>query len=180
MRRIRHSLLCLLFATSVAACGRGVAAPDFTLRDDRGSAWTLSQQGKAVVLTFGFTHCADTCPATVAKLARLAATSNAPSAVEIAFVTVDPARDSAPVMHRFVTRFARSGDPSVVGLTGTQQQIERVKAAYHVWSAPLRHGEIAHTGAIFFIDSAGRIEGIRDDADSDASLAHALAAAAAS
>jgi protein SCO1/2 len=181
MRQIRHRLLCLLLATSVAGCGHGTVAPDFTLRDDVGAAWTLSQHhGKAIVLTFGFTHCADTCPATLAKLVRLAATSAASQNVEIAFVTVDPARDSARAMHRFVGRFSNRSAPSVVGLTGTPQQIDRVKAAYHIWSAPLPHGEIAHTAAIYFIDPAGRIQAVRDDADSDSTLAHTLARTATS
>jgi protein SCO1 len=181
MRRFCHSLLCLLIAASGAACSRSATAPDFTLRDDGGSAWTLSQQhGKTVVLTFGFTHCADTCPATVAKLVRLAASSGAPQSVEIALVTVDPHRDSAQAMHRFVGRFSTPREPNVVGLTGSPQQIARVKAQYHIWSARLPHGDIAHTAAIFFIDPAGRIAAVRDDADGDAALAHALATTVAS
>jgi protein SCO1/2 len=174
-------LLCLLIATSAAACSRSAAAPDFTLRDDGGSPWTLSQQhGKTVVLTFGFTHCADTCPATVAKLVAVAAASGAPQSVEVALITVDPRRDTAQAMHRFVARISTPREPNVVGLTGTLQEIARVKAAYHVWSAPLPHGEIAHTAAIFFIDPAGRVAAVRDDADGDAALAHALAATVAS
>jgi protein SCO1/2 len=181
MRGIRHGLLCLLLAASAAGCNRGAWAPDFTLRDDAGSPWTLSQQhGTAVILTFGFTHCADTCPATVAKLVRLAATHAAARNVEIAFVTVDPTRDSAPVMHRFISRFSTPGRTRVVGLTGTPQQIDAVTSAYHIWSQHLPHGQVAHTAAIFFISPAGAITTIRDDADGDGSLAHALAATVAS
>jgi protein SCO1/2 len=181
MPRFRHSLLCLLIATLGAACSSSAAAPDFTLRDDSGSAWTLSEQhGKTVVVTFGFTHCADTCPATVAKLVRLAAASGTPESVEIALITVDPRRDSAQAMHRFVRRFSTPREPNVVGLTGTPQQIARVNADYDIWSAPLPHGDIAHTAAIFFIDPQGRIAAVRDDADSDAALAHTLAATVAS
>lgn len=79
-------------------------------------------------------------------------------------------------MHRFISRFSTSGEPRVVGLTGTPQQIDGVKAAYHIWSEPLPHGEVAHTAAIFFINPAGGLTAVRDDADADGSLAHALAA----
>lgn len=181
MRRICLGLLCLLLAAPVAGCDRGASAPDFTLRDDVGSPWALSERhGTAVLLTFGFTHCADTCPATIARLVRLATTHAATRNVEIAFVTVDPSRDSVPVMHRFISRFSTPGAPRVVGLTGTPQQIRAVKAAYHVWSQPLPHGEIAHTSAIFFINPAGGLTAVRDDTDADASLAHALTSTVAS
>lgn len=175
MRNILQRLV-LLAATSVAACGGGAHAPDFTLSDDGGHIWTLSgQQGKAVLLTFGFTHCTDTCPATLAKLARIAESSQRRAGTtEIAFVTIDPARDTVPVVHRFVARFAMPGDTALVGLTGTAAQIERVESAYHVWSAPTAHG-MAHTAVVFFIDPRGRIRSMHDDDDSEASLSRALA-----
>jgi protein SCO1/2 len=63
------ALLALLLA---AACASGQRAADFTLVDTSGAPWRLSQQrGKALLLTFGYTHCADTCPATLAKLVRI-------------------------------------------------------------------------------------------------------------
>lgn len=164
----------------VAACGGPKQAADFTLQDDRGTPWTLSQQrGKAVLLTFGFTHCADTCPATLAKLVATAQSIGARSqSIEIVFVTVDPKRDSPPVLHRFIRRFDRPGLGSVVGLTGTPQQIAAVQRAYHVWSQamPSRHGhyEVAHGAAIFLIDDAGRLQSVRDDEDTQAALAAAL------
>lgn len=163
MRSFR-GLLCLVLATSVAACAGGSYAPDFTLRDDTGVAWTLSQQrGEAVLLTFGFTHCTDTCPATLAKLMRSSnGLSGAARNVEVAFVTVDPVRDTAPVMHRFIGKFAPLGPARLVGLTGTPAAIEHVEAAYHVWSAPMKDG-IAHSAVIFLIDPHGRIAAIRDD-----------------
>ena len=160
---------------AIAACaGRGGAAPDFTLQDDAGHAWSLSQQhGKSVLLTFGFTHCRDTCPATVAKLARIAALHRSGGDAEVAFITIDPARDTVPVLHRFVERFASPG-ARVVGLTGSRKAIEEVEAAYHVWSAPLPH-DIAHTAVVFFIDERGRIAAVQNDDDSPASLSRTLA-----
>jgi protein SCO1 len=175
MRKRLKSTAVLLLAALVTACGTGERAPDFTLQDDAGSAWTLSQQhGKAVLLTFGFTHCVDTCPATVAKLAALGhLVPRGARDVEVAFVTIDPARDTAAALHRFVARFAREGNARVVGLTGTQQQISLVKREYKVWSAPTAH-DVAHSAVIFLIDPEGRVRGVRDDDDSEASLARAV------
>src|SRR5579872_4126210 len=120
------SLLSLARNLAVAAgaalllwsCSHTDTSPGFTLTDDEGQGWSLvSQRGTPVVLTFGFTHCADTCPATLAKLARLAGGRDAKTPVEIAFVTVDPQRDSVAAMHRFVIRFD-AGSAHIVGLTG--------------------------------------------------------------
>lgn len=132
-----------LLAALVTACSSGERAPDFTLRDDGGTPWTLSQQrGKAVLLTFGFTHCADTCPATVARLAALGRVApRNRSEIEVAFITVDPARDTVAALHGFVARFALKGNAKVVGLTGTSQQISSVKREYKVWSAPTTRGD---------------------------------------
>lgn len=131
------------------------------------------------MLTFGFTHCLDTCPATLAKLAHLAEGRDAKTPVEIAFVTVDPQRDSVATMHRFVGRFD-GGNARVVGLTGTAEQIDAVESAYHVWAQRIpgrRPGaayDIAHSAVVYFIDRNGVTRSVHDDDDSDAVLAAAL------
>lgn len=171
MSRALQGVVCFVVIALAAACGGPPHAPDFNLRDDGGRSWTLSQQrGKMVFLTFGFTHCLDTCPLTLAKLARVGESLNRRGdQTEVVFVTIDPRRDTVPVMHRFIGRFSSAQSP-VVGLTGTPAAIDGVKAAYHVWSAPIAH-DIAHTAVIFFIDSSGRLAGAHDDDESEASLA---------
>src|SRR5580692_7345714 len=67
VRRPAVALLALL-----AACSGRSAAPDFTLTSDSGAPWELAQQRSIVVLTFGFAHCADTCPTLLARLSRIA------------------------------------------------------------------------------------------------------------
>jgi protein SCO1/2 len=173
-----RALTWLACAAAVAACSGGKSAPDFTLRDDRGNAWTLSaQQGKAVLLTFGFTHCRDTCPATLARLSRVSGSLHDGShRVEIAFVTIDPARDGVAVLHRFVERFQPPPGGAIVGLTGSPQEIARVKGAYHVWTHAMPRGDIAHTAVIFFIDPRGRLAGVQNDDESDATLSRSLVA----
>jgi protein SCO1/2 len=176
--RVRNLAAPLSAALLLLACSRVPAAPSFTLTDDAGRPWSLSsQRGAPVVLTFGFTHCADTCPATLAKLARLAG-SSAKTPVEIAFITVDPQRDTVTAMHRFVNRFNEAG-AHVVGLTGTPDQIDAVERAYHVWAQRIpgrQHGayDIAHSAVVYFIDRSGVTRSVHDDDDSDAVLAAAL------
>lgn len=155
-----------------AGCSRYPAAPDFTLTDQHGAPWTLSaQHGKAVALYFGFTHCPDTCPATVSKLAK--AIGNSGNA-EIAFVTVDPQRDTPAVLNAFAQRF--SGAP-IVGLTGTSKQIADVERAYHIWAQkiPGKHGaygyDEAHISVVTFIDANGREQTIADQDDNVTTLA---------
>lgn len=171
----------LALAAVLASCGpRGPAAPDFTLTSDAGQRWTMSaQRGHAVLLTFGFTHCADTCPATLAKLAHLVRKSGAQAAgVRIAMVTVDPRRDTVAALHAFVSRFGNGA----VGLTGPTASIQSVERAYHVWVQPLppkrgRSGyDVAHSAAIYLIDAGGRIRGLYPDDEPEASLARAVAA----
>lgn len=161
-----------LLALLVAGCSRYPAAPDFTLTDQHGASWSLSgQHGKTVALFFGFTHCPDTCPTTLAKLGK--AIGSNPSA-EIAFVTVDPQRDTPAVMNAYLKRF---GGAPIVGLTGTAAQIAAVERSYHVWSQkiPGKRGaddyDEAHISTVFFIDAAGRQRSIADQTDSVAQLA---------
>jgi protein SCO1 len=183
MRRLSVVLVALPLGLLLAACaGGGWNAPDFTLHDDGARAWTLSQQrGNVVLLTFGFTHCTDTCPATLAKLEHLTeGLGDSANQVEIAFVTVDPQRDTPAVMHRFLARFAQDGGGRLVGLTGTPAQIAGVERAYHVWSqkVPGRHTrgdyDEAHTAVIYVIDARGRIRSLHEDDDSEQSLQAAL------
>ena len=173
-----HGALALILL--VAGCAHRTAAPDFTLLDDRGRPWTLSaQRGHPVVLDFGFTHCADTCPLTLAKLVRTVdGLGGSAGGTTIAFVTVDPQRDTPAAMHAFISRFGASG--RLVGLTGSPEQIARVERAYYVWAQRVpgspRTGsyDVAHSTGIYFIDAAGARRAIRDDGDSQAALTTAL------
>jgi protein SCO1 len=177
---LRLGRLALLACALLAACASGPRAADFTLVDDNGAPWRLSEQhGKALLLTFGYTHCADTCPATLAKLVRTARALGPRSRqVEIVFVTVDPRRDSPDTLRRYVERFDRPGQGRLVALGGSPAQIAAVEKAYHVWSQvmPVRHGgyDVAHGAAIFLIDGDRRLRGVRDDDDSQASLVRAV------
>ncbi len=168
-----------LAAALFAGCAHPTA-PDFTLTSDSGTPWELSaQHGKTVALFFGFTHCTDTCPDTLAKLAASlrADGANAQNAT-IAFVTIDPERDTPAVMRAYIQRFP--GAP-IVGLTGTPAQIAAVENAYHVWSKkmPAVHSrddyDEAHSAFTFLIDRNGNERMIHNDDDPQRDFAADLA-----
>jgi protein SCO1/2 len=172
----RSRLACLLLLASLACCSAARTAPDFTLRSDAGGNWELARQrGDSVLLAFAYTHCADTCPALIARLERVTQTLGPRAArVQIAVVTVDPARDTPARLHQFLARFAQPGGSQIVGLTGTIAQVARVERAYHVWAQvlPAHRGayDVAHSSVVFIIDPRGAIAGLRDDDDSQRML----------
>ena len=129
-------------------------APDFTLTDQNGGPFTLARtRGQAVALYFGFTHCKDTCPQTLALLGK--ARSNAglrPSQARIVMITIDPQRDSPQALREF---FKRIG-VQATGLTGSRASLEAVYKAYGVGVQPQKN-DILHTDMIYIIDPSGRI-----------------------
>ena len=158
----------LAAAVRIAMPG-GPPAPDFTLTDQDGRPYSLSaHRGHAVALFFGYAHCPDVCPTTLAALARakrrLGTQGND---FDVAFVTVDPQRDTPAVLKRYVRLF----DPSFAGLTGTEAQLEPVYRDYHVFHQQIPGTNatgylIEHSSAIEFIGPAGTLRGTGDWNDS--------------
>jgi protein SCO1/2 len=97
--------------------------PNLTLTDTSGRPYSLDSatRGKLTYLFFGYTHCPDACPATMSFIQY--ALSRQPAAVRkqvaVVFVTVDPKRDSGPVLRQWLNHYNRK----FVGLTGSLQQI---------------------------------------------------------
>ncbi len=131
--------LLALAALLLASCGgpytyRGgpvdppTKAYDFTLTRDDGAPFTLSQQtGKVTLLFFGFTHCPDVCPTALADVAAVRRKLGpAAKDVQLAFISIDPARDTPQVMANYVHSF----DPTFIGLSATQAQLDPILAAY--------------------------------------------------
>ena len=170
----------LVIACAAAVLGRaflwsGPLAPDFTLTDQDGRPYTLSaHRGHAIALFFGYAHCPDVCPTTLAALARAKRKLGpAGASFDVALVTVDPARDTPATLKRYVRLF----DPAFVGLTGTEAQLDPVYAAYHVYhqiasgNGSANGYVVMHSSAIQFISPGGRLRGVGDWNDSPAQLA---------
>jgi protein SCO1 len=156
----------------------GPLAPDFTLPDQSGRPFRLSDlRGHSVALFFGYTHCPDVCPTTLAALARAKRKLGADGArFDVVFVTVDPQRDTRAVVAKYVHLF----DPSFIGLTGTEAQLAPVFAAYKVYHQALPpQGSavgylVAHSSTVDFIGPHGRIRGFGDWSDTPDELAAAV------
>lgn len=136
-------------------------APEFSLRGSDGSEVTLARyRGKVVLLTFGFTYCAAVCPTTLATLAQARSRlGKSADSVQVIFVTVDPARDDAPHLRRYLTAF----DRSFIGATGAPDGLATVREKYGVTAVQQGTGSdyaIAHTSSIFLIDRAGKLRAL--------------------
>ncbi len=129
---------------------------DFTLTDEAGQPLTLQGlQGHPTLVFFGFTHCPDVCPTTLAKLAQTVKAAAIPN-LSVLLVTVDPARDKPEQLNQYVHAF----DPKFKGATGTPAEIERFSREFGVAVArvDLGGGEYTmdHSAVVFLLDSQGR------------------------
>ncbi|MGB8342856.1 MAG: SCO family protein [Chthoniobacterales bacterium] len=141
-------------------------AYDFQLVDQDDKPFRLGQlRGKAVLFTFGFTHCPNICPTTLADLA--AAYRSLPKSVQertcVLFISVDPERDSPKVLKEYVPFF----DEHFIGLTGSALQIAKAAKEYGViyekQSEP-NHGandyNIQHSTYVYVIGPDGKWRGL--------------------
>jgi protein SCO1/2 len=128
------------------------------LTDHTGRARTLQDfRGKAVVLFFGFTHCPDVCPTTLADLSQ-AIKQLGPDAqrVQVLFVTVDPERDTREALAKYVTAF----DPRFLGLYGDAAATRRTAQEFKIYYEKRKNGDsysIDHSGQSYVIDPQGRL-----------------------
>lgn len=120
---------------------------------------TMDFRGKLLVLFFGYTHCPDICAPTLAKLAALrGALGPEGEGIQVFFITVDPAHDSAQQLASFVPTF----DSSFIGLTGNAEEIAAVMRDYKISAVPRQtagsaSAQIDHSGTVFVKDGAGRL-----------------------
>lgn len=103
---------------------------DFQLVDFDGKPRRLSDfRGKVVVLFFGYTHCPEVCPTTLADLAQVMRQLGEDAArVQVVFVTLDPERDTPALLAKYVTSF----DPSFLGLYGDAQATANAARSFGV------------------------------------------------
>ncbi|HEY0198984.1 MAG TPA: SCO family protein [Rhodanobacter sp.] len=190
LRRAWLPALLLIAGLLLAGCQRGEPLPlrltdvsghmpdlDFKLTDDRGKPVTgADYRGKMVLLYFGYTHCPDVCPLTLAHLhvvmQRLGPLADG---ARILFVSVDPARDTPAVMHAYVNAF----DPHAIGLTGDARAIEALSKRYR--SAFTREPaasdgnyEVSHSSAIYLFDGEGHARALMTPSASQDDLVHDL------
>ena len=126
--------------------------------------------GKPYAMYFGFTRCGDVCPTTLSRLVKLRREAANDQALQIVFVTIDPRNDGPKEVGQYATLF----NAPIVGLTGTEAQIDQVKKQYGIYAEPVPHArmgqEMAHTSTVLLFDRSGQFAGTisPDEPDSDA------------
>jgi protein SCO1 len=137
---------------------RPMPAFSFTLADS--STYSLGpSEGQPLVVFFGYTHCPDVCPTTLADWKRVKAQLGSDAArVRFVFITVDADRDTPAVAERY----ARQYDSTFVGLSGDAPTTARLLEAFGV-AAAREEGTaasgylVSHSSQVFLIDGDGRL-----------------------
>jgi protein SCO1 len=169
---LRALLSTFLAAAALAGCsGSGASfkntditgadyGKDFALSDHTGKTRTLADfRGKVVVVFFGYIHCPDVCPTTLAelKVARDQLGEDG-KRVQVVFISVDPERDTRELLASYVPAF----DPSFVGLYGDVAATARVAKEFKVFyqKAPGKTPDsytVDHTAGSYVFDPQGRL-----------------------
>jgi len=139
--------------------------PTVSLTDHDGGDWTQADfEGRWQYLFFGFTHCPDVCPMTLATLAgaleRLEQ-ADVERLPEVVFVSVDPQRDTPAAMKTYVEHF----NDDFIGVTGERDSIDQLASALgisYTLHEPDSSGDYAvdHSAAILLIDPQGRLRAL--------------------
>lgn len=131
---------------------------DFRLQDPQGRTRTLADfKGQVVVIFFGFTQCPDVCPTALSRAATvMQQLGPAADRVQVIFVTVDPERDSPPVL----AEYTRAFHPRFLGLLADLETTERTAKDFKVFYRKVPTGSsytMDHTALSFVFDPSGRL-----------------------
>ncbi|MHA1524432.1 MAG: SCO family protein [Alphaproteobacteria bacterium] len=110
----------------------------FSLTDHTGKTVTdVDLRGRFLLVFFGYTYCPDVCPTTLQTMTdAIEMLGDQAKSVQPVFISVDPQRDTPQVLHSYVQNF----HPSLIGLTGTSDQIAAVARAYRIYFAKVTQG----------------------------------------
>lgn len=137
-------------------------APELALGGSDGKPVTLARfRGKVMLVAFGFSNCGEVCPITLATLAGARKKLGAEGAdVQVIYVTVDPERDDAVQMKKFLGSF----DPTFVGGVGTRAQIDAAEKNWGISSVRNTNADgsytIGHSSSIYMIDRKGGLRAV--------------------
>lgn len=142
--------------------GRADIGGPFTLTDHNGARRSLADfRGQLVLLYFGFTYCPDVCPTDLLEIAHLLnSLGERADQVQPLFITVDPERDTAEHLSRYLPHF----HPRILGLTGSIQEIGSIAQRYRAYfgKVPSPAGgfyTVDHSANFYLVDREGKFAG---------------------
>jgi protein SCO1 len=145
--------------------------PSFTLTDTSGKSYAFGRAtaGKPTLLYFGYTHCPDVCPTTMADIGQALRTvpSDIQRRTQVVFVTTDVKRDTGPVMAAWLAHFDTDLPNRFVGLTGTQAQIDAAQAAAHVQLAEDEGQQHSADVLLYGSDDYARVQYLQSTNEAD-------------
>jgi protein SCO1/2 len=145
--------------------------PSFTLTDTSGKSYAFGRAtaGKPTLLYFGYTHCPDVCPTTMADIGQALRTvpSDIQRRTQVVFVTTDVKRDTGPVMAAWLAHFDTDLPNRFVGLTGTQAQIDAAQAAAHVQLAEDEGQQHSAEVLLYGSDDYARVQYLQSTNEAD-------------
>ena len=141
-----------------SAPGPSAIGGPFNLIDQNGKPVTDQDlKGRPALVFFGYTHCPDVCPTTLFDVSEvMRALGPDADRAGVLFVTVDPERDTAPVLKDYLSSF----DSHLRAATGDPKAIDAAERAYRVYAkkVPGENGDYSmdHTALIYLMDKQGR------------------------
>jgi protein SCO1/2 len=140
-------------------------APSLALTDQDGkSVKSTDLKEKALLVSFIFTTCNGTCPATTHRmfevqqeLARRGLFKG--GRIQLLSITLDPARDTPEVLRAYM-RLYDIEPKNWKFLTGTPEAVGRVVHEWGMWAKPAANGQLDHPSRIYLVDLKGRIREI--------------------
>lgn len=167
----------MTMAALVAACGPPAPkfnaiditganyAQELRLPDHTGKLRSLADfKGSVVTVFFGFTHCPDVCPTTLARMAEVMKGLGADAQkVQVLFVTVDPERDTPELLGSYVSGVS----DRIIGISGSPEKIRDMTKGFNIYakkvpvdaSKPEGDYTMDHTASVFLLDAEGRFKG---------------------
>lgn len=141
----------------------------FRLHNGAGKTVTEADlRGTPFLVFFGYTHCPDVCPLTLAKITQVLKELGPDARVKVLFVTVDPERDTPDRMAEYAANF----DARVIGLSGDRAEVDAMLAAYQIYArkVPTPSGDYTmdHSAVVYLMDREGHfVRGVNLDRPTD-------------
>jgi protein SCO1/2 len=152
------------------------AAPDFALQGSHGQLFKLSEmRSKLVILGFGFSHCPEICPTTLANLSRVMKNlGDDAKDVQVVYITVDPERDTVARLQEYMAIF----NPGFIGLTGSAEELSAIRREYGILIERELHKdgnyEVHHSSYLYLIDRQGLLRALVPYGKTVADITHDL------